>query len=177
MTWTWEEAREKERRFFGHEPWKQFKDHLGIANLTEALSAGLARLIDARCGLPKMTLTCRLPSLRKELMSMKREVHSNLDRLPQSFSDDPQTKLLGLCGDFVSEIGEHASGTPKHPKFLKDLHQLFWKLSKEIAQTQPIFDIPTKEQTAIAPSPLYIPLFGPVPSAPASPPLDNTRSE
>jgi hypothetical protein len=57
MAWTWEEARDKEKRFFGHEPWKQFKDRLGIANLTEALSAGLARLIDARCVLPYLTLT------------------------------------------------------------------------------------------------------------------------
>jgi hypothetical protein len=110
-------------------------------------------------------------------MSMMREVHGNLDRLPQLFSDDPQTKLLALCSDFVSEIGDHASGTPKHPKFLKDLYQLFRKLSKEIDETRQIFDIPTKEQTATASSPICIPTFDLIPPAPPGLPSDNTRSE
>jgi hypothetical protein len=48
MNWTWEEARENEKRFFSHDPWKKFKDRLGIPTLTEVLSVGLAKLIDAR---------------------------------------------------------------------------------------------------------------------------------
>ena len=35
-----------------------------------------------------------------------REVQDELDGLPPSFSDHPQARLLGLCGDFVSEIDD-----------------------------------------------------------------------
>jgi hypothetical protein len=48
MGQTWEQAREAEKRFFGHKPWSPFKDRLGTENLTEALSDGLAEMIDAR---------------------------------------------------------------------------------------------------------------------------------
>lgn len=48
MGQNWEQARETEKRFFGHKQWSDFKDRLGIGNLTEALSVGLAQMIDAR---------------------------------------------------------------------------------------------------------------------------------
>lgn len=45
---TWEQTRSREVRLFSHPPWEQFKTHAGIGKLTEALSVGLAQLIDKR---------------------------------------------------------------------------------------------------------------------------------
>jgi len=143
MNWTWDEARVREKSLFGREPWNQYSKRLGIANLTEALSSGLAELIDSRLT-PGIYFTdfCRLPGLREELMSMTHDIQQQLEQLPPSFVDEPQTKLLALCNDFVSELGEHAVGSPRHPAFLSDLHQLFRKLSAEIRRTRPQFEVP-----------------------------------
>jgi hypothetical protein len=95
---------------------------------------------------------------------MMREIQINLDRLPQSFSDDPQTKLLALCSDFASELSKHANGNQKHPEFLQGLHKRFRELTGKIAKTRPTFDIPTKVNI------LGLPALAPLPG-------ENNRSE
>jgi hypothetical protein len=91
----------------------------------------------------------RLPSLKRDLTHMMRDVQRSLDRLPQSFSDEPQTKLLSLCADFVLEIGEHTKGDTNHPKFLQDLHEEFQKLAEEIVDTKPNFGIKPKSMSEL----------------------------
>jgi hypothetical protein len=56
MKWTWDEAKEQERSYFGREPWKKYNKRLGIGNVTEALSSGLAELIDSRFMLSSISL-------------------------------------------------------------------------------------------------------------------------
>lgn len=73
-----------------------------------------------------------------------REVQDELDGLPESFSDHPQARLLGLCADFVSEIDEYINGSTNQPKFLQDIHDEFWKLANEIAATRPTFEVASK---------------------------------
>jgi hypothetical protein len=57
MEWTWTEARAAEHRQFSHAPWTQFASRLGIPKLTEALSFGLAHLIEERFIILSLTLT------------------------------------------------------------------------------------------------------------------------
>jgi len=78
------------------------------------------------------------------------DVQQRLEQLPHSFVDEPQTKLLALCNDFVSELAEHAVGSPRHPGFLSDLHQVFRNLSAEIRRTRPKFDVPKRSVTTAA---------------------------
>jgi hypothetical protein len=147
---SWEEARNQEKSVFGREPWKQCRDRkrLGIENLTEALSSGLAELIDSRCSRIIIELTdfSRLPSLRMQLTNMAAEIQQSLEDLPLSFSEEPQTKLLALCNRFVSELGEHINGTTRHPEFLSKLYEHFGKLSHQIRGTRPDFNV-TKSST------------------------------
>lgn len=70
-----------------------------------------------------------------------RKVQDDLDHLPQSFSDNPQAKLLSLCTDFISEIDQHTNGSPNNPGFFQDLHGEFWKLRKKIMSTRLGFEI------------------------------------
>lgn len=88
---------------------------------------------------------------------MMRNVQHTLDCLPQSFSDDPQTKLLGLCADFAFEIGQHTKGDSDHAKFLQDLHNEFQKFAKEIAETKPNFEIKPKSAEPIIGLPIALP--------------------
>jgi hypothetical protein len=48
MAQTWDESREIERRFFKKQPWSQLSDktRCGIDKLKEALSSGLAKMIE-----------------------------------------------------------------------------------------------------------------------------------
>lgn len=50
MAQTWEESREIERRFFKKQPWSQQPDksRFGIDKLKEALSSGLAKMIEEK---------------------------------------------------------------------------------------------------------------------------------
>jgi hypothetical protein len=49
--------------------------------------------------------------------------------------------LLGLCSEFVSEIGKYTHGDSTHPAFFQDINSEFWSLAKEIADTRPQFEI------------------------------------
>lgn len=69
------------------------------------------------------------------------EVQEDLDRLPLSFSDNPQARLLGICDGFVLEIDQHTNGSPKHPEYLQDMHDEFLKLAEAIRATRPTFEI------------------------------------
>lgn len=76
-----------------------------------------------------------------ELSRKARLVQGELDRLPQSFAENPQAMLLGLCSEFVSEIGKYTHGNSTHPAFFQDINSAFWSLAKEISDTRPQFEI------------------------------------
>jgi hypothetical protein len=141
---TWEETRKIEKSFFKKGPWTQVQDknRLGISSLTDALSSGLAEMIADKFPLLFWSSPiCRLPSLKMELLNKARQVQGELDRLPQSFAENPQAMLLGLCSEFVSEIGKYTHGNSTHPAFFQDINSEFWSLAQEISDTRPRFEI------------------------------------
>jgi hypothetical protein len=71
-------------------------------------------------------------------------IQEALDSLPQSFADNPQGKLLNICGEFNARIKEYTIGSESHPYFFQDLYGEFEKLSKEVMSTRPNFEIPQK---------------------------------
>ena len=101
-----------------------------------------------------------------------REVQDELDGLPTSFSDHPQARLLGLCGDFISEIDEYTNGSTNQPKFLQDMYDEFWKLASEIAATRLTFQITTKNTTHGMP--VIIPAAAPMLCVTPSPAVTET---
>jgi hypothetical protein len=76
-----------------------------------------------------------------EKMDQARE---ELDGLPPTLSDAPQTKLLALFYDFVSELSEYINGSVGHSEFLRDFLGICKKLALEIGETRPKFEVPCK---------------------------------
>ena len=98
----------------------------------------------SRTGISHNSILCNgvsLPGIVKEVREKREEVQQDLDHLPNPFSEEPQMKLLQLCGDFHVEIAERTAGHTKHPEFFKALYNEFRKLSQRIQKTKPIFEI------------------------------------
>ena len=85
------------------------------------------------------------------------KARQELENLPISFSDEPQTKLLGVCNDFVSELSEYVNGATSRQDFLKELMRICRNLSCEIKKTKPYFEIPSKSHAPGIPTETTVP--------------------
>jgi hypothetical protein len=79
--------------------------------------------------------------LQKELSLKKKKVREDLDRLPESFADNPQAKFLLLCGVFNTEIDKYTTAKSDRTSFFHGLQEEFLKLEKEIMGTRSKFEI------------------------------------
>ena len=82
--------------------------------------------------------------MRREIEAKLSEVQNGLDILPESFSENPQGKLLTLCTEFDSCIRECTTGSEPYSSFFEALYKEFETLSNEITATRPNFEIPQK---------------------------------
>jgi len=104
--------------------------------------------------------------LEKKLNTVQDVVNS----LPPSYSDNPQGKLLNLCGEFNACIRECITGSESKPSFFETLYNEYENLAKEITATEPKFEIPPKtaeKETSGPPVPEPV-LLQPVPLPPLS---------
>jgi len=85
--------------------------------------------------------------LKNRLDLKSREVQQQLDGLPQSFADNPQARLLSLCGEFVSEMVKYVHGDASCPSFFQEINIEFGKLADGILGTRPLFDIPSAKDS------------------------------
>ena len=140
---SWKQGHKKEREFFEkNQIWNiGDPDRRGTQNLTDALSQLLAEQIRKRFILSLLVLMFSLPTLKNSLDTLRGTIQNRQDELPPSFAHDPQTKLLELCGEFLSKIHNSVSGEQELGLFqwLKD-H--FRKLKEELQSTRPKFDFP-----------------------------------
>ena len=84
-------------------------NRMGITNLRQAMSDDLTKMyLDwwARRLDHADTDLIRLPKIKEKASLKMKEVQNNLDNLPQSFSDNPQEKLLAIVNQFHSEVDE-----------------------------------------------------------------------
>jgi hypothetical protein len=86
-------------------------------------------------------------------------VQDGLRSLPESFSENPQGKLLNLCAEFNTRIRECTTGSESYPRFFEGLYDEFEILSKDITATRPNFEIPQKtpqNETSIVATPAIL---------------------
>jgi hypothetical protein len=82
-----------------------------------------------------------LPTLAEEIELKRSAVDEELRRLPESFAENPQVKLLSLFDEFNTCIKETTTGNESRPEFFEGLHKEFARLSTDITNTCPKFDI------------------------------------
>ena len=133
---------------FSRPPWNHLnKNRVGVDKLTEALSEGLAGMIMEKYFfvLTLCAKLSRLPALKEELSLKKKKIQENLDGLPESFEDNPQTKFLHLCKQFNAEIHGHATAKLDNTEFFQALQEGFSALENRILATRPNFQaVPEK---------------------------------
>lgn len=121
---TWEEARERERRFFDTTaPWateRDYRHRFGTRNLTESLSDILSELIKRR-----------LPELEVELQNLLKETEALLEKLPPAPTDDAQGEVVLLVTNFARELATYVEGTSDD----NGIHQLIRPLNREFVTT------------------------------------------
>jgi len=139
---SWKGGRETEQLFFSeHRIWcLEDPERLGTENLSNALSRLLAEQIRKRSVLSLPILMFSLPTLKNALDTQRRTVEERLRKLPRSFADDPQGKLLELFGEFLSKIDNSVSGTLDLELF-QWLKGHFGVLKDRLKKTKPEFDV------------------------------------
>ena len=82
----------------------------------------------------------------EEIQAYRSAVDEELRSLPESFSDNPQGKLLNLFAEFCACIKECTTGSDSQPEFFEGLYEEFGKLANDITRTRPNFEILPKPQ-------------------------------
>ena len=90
----------------------------------------------------------RLPALKEELSLKKKKVQEDLDGLPESFEDNPQTKFLHLCREFNAEIRGHVTAKLDSTDFFLALQEGFLALENRILGTKPKFQTVPEEASS-----------------------------
>ncbi|KAJ6631972.1 P-loop containing nucleoside triphosphate hydrolase protein [Mycena sp. CBHHK59/15] len=105
----WEEAREKERKFFRDtEPWKSVHDEdrnrLGSEQLAQYISKLLSNLVVAR-----------LPAISREITDIIDACDARLDTLPRHTEQDAHDTVLTIIDEFSKDFSTHIQGIPPKP--------------------------------------------------------------
>ena len=66
-----------------------------------------------------------------------RAVTAQLMALPDTLEDDPQPKLLSLCGDFTYELSQFVDGSSNQPEYYVQMKPHFKLLKTMIEETLP----------------------------------------
>jgi len=74
-----------------------------------------------------------------------KKINEKLDRLPESFANNPQPHLLSLCSAFITAVDAYTSGNPNSEPdqiiFLRDAVPIYSALEEEVRDTRPAFTI------------------------------------
>ena len=66
-----------------------------------------------------------------------RGITTQLMALPDTLEDDPQPKLLSLCGDFTYELSQFVDGSSNQPEYYVQMKPHFKLLKTMIEETLP----------------------------------------
>ena len=149
---TWEEAREKEAKFFSRTaPWSSldetFKQRLGTGHLTRCLSDKLCDLIAERFVYLVMCLqnnpfpnTCdSLPHIEQELSKVLEKTNQDLEELPPPPSSVPLKEVLRLITDFTRAVERQGEGVPRRDGLLQQIRRPQDEFRLAIRKTAPYF--------------------------------------
>ena len=145
----------------GNAPWSDIKRaQKGIKNLIKTISERLADSIK-KMFLPQLNLeallTRRLPTASDLIDREMSVTEEALSSLPQSFSDNPQPRLLELCDDFRKRVTECIIGRGHSDNFIDDFCcEKYKELAKKITATCPDFQIPEPPNTSSNPESLKL---------------------
>jgi len=122
-----------------------------------------------------------LPTLKTSTLRAKNETRHQLEKLPKSMAENPQSHLLSLFQSFFKDVEDYTSGFPTYlPEkvtFSQDAKPFYNKLQGDINDTKPNFIV--QEAAMIhSPSPdaIFVPLM--VGSAqPLAPPLPSSLTK
>jgi hypothetical protein len=67
-----------------------------------------------------------------------RAITAQLMTLPDTLEDDPQPKLLSLCGDFTYELSQFVDGSSNQPEYYVQMKPHFKLLKTMIEETLPV---------------------------------------
>ncbi|KAI5117954.1 hypothetical protein M0805_004719 [Coniferiporia weirii] len=133
---SWEEARIKEKEFFGTaEPWRSLRydttSRLGIMPLVSRLSERLSDLI-AR----------RLPKLQYDVEEMLRTTENSLRELPAPPSEDSLAETMHLITRFSNDVERLISGlsSKDSPRLIQKINHTQSKMKREILSLAPRFN-------------------------------------
>jgi len=79
--------------------------------------------------------------LKEEIVKKLKIVDKDLNQLPESFQDNPQSRLLNLCSAFLTSVNKYTSGEPGKVIFLGDARPVYSAFEREIRDTRPKFTI------------------------------------
>ena len=135
-------------KFFQAEnPWcKMESSRFGIPKLVTALSTLLSSMIRERYINNRTSLTESLPEVQKAISTSRKEVEDKIAALPESFAAEPQTKLLGLCTEFIDEIKSYAVGATSHGALFREMTAIFRQFRNRLHRTVPTFDISSEDK-------------------------------
>jgi hypothetical protein len=68
-----------------------------------------------------------------------RDLAKQLAELPPTLEDDPQRKLIALCGEFTHVLSQYVDGDSTRPEYYVQMRPHFKKLKRNIEATKPVF--------------------------------------
>ncbi|KAK7030959.1 hypothetical protein VNI00_013906 [Paramarasmius palmivorus] len=150
---TWNEARDKENRFFSMmSPWSEieamYQKYLRTSNLVERLSVILSDLIAKR-----------LPEIQEELENAVRDARKTLSALPKEPSNDPVREVTNMIYVFVDDVKRHMEGVPTEvglPQTIRPHQERFKQAIRNTAPNFRPFERSRKVKSSAPPFPDFI---------------------
>jgi hypothetical protein len=69
------------------------------------------------------------------------EISKQLSALPDTLSDDPQRKLIALCGEFTHVLSQFVDGSGNRPDYFVQMKPHFKVLKSQIEGTKPVLHV------------------------------------